>query len=135
MGNVSYQGEIGGFVFACPLGSIKAKLYGSTEHFPSILFQVLQEVEAEGFVTREIYVDTHSVNLSEAAEKSRSDFQSPNHPSVSGYSARDGLCRVSSASDWTNGKNIDVWATTPAGILLGIGRFICSLHIRFHSTI
>ena len=68
MGNVSYQGEIGGFVFACPLGSIKAKLYGSTEHFPSILFQVLQEVEAEGFVTREIYVDTHSVNLSKAAE-------------------------------------------------------------------
>jgi hypothetical protein len=43
------------------------KLYGSTEKFPSILFQVLQEIESEGFVTREIYLDTHSVNLSRAA--------------------------------------------------------------------
>ncbi len=69
MGDVSYQGGIGGYVFACPTGSIKVKLYGSTEQFPSILFQVLQEIETEGFVTREIYVDTHSVNLSRAAEE------------------------------------------------------------------
>ncbi len=65
MGDVSYQGGIGGYVFACPSGSVNIKLYGQ---FPSILFQVLQEVESEGFVTREVYMDTHSVNLSRAAE-------------------------------------------------------------------
>jgi hypothetical protein len=64
MGDVSYQGGIGRYVFAGPSGSVKTKLYGFTEQFPSILFQVLQEVESEGFVTREVYVDTHSVNLS-----------------------------------------------------------------------
>ncbi len=69
MGDMSYQGGIGGYVFACPSGAIKTKLYGSTEQFPSILFQVLQEIETEGYVTREIYVDTHSVNLSRAAEE------------------------------------------------------------------
>ena len=69
MGDMSYQGGIGGFVFACPSGAIKTKLYGSTEQFPSILFQVLQEIETEGYVTREIYVDTHSVNLSRASEE------------------------------------------------------------------
>jgi hypothetical protein len=75
MGDMSYQGGIGGFVFACPNGSIKTKLYGTTEQFPSILFQVLQEIEAEGYVTREIYVDTHSVNLSKAAEEVAAMFR------------------------------------------------------------
>jgi hypothetical protein len=75
MGDVSYQGGIGGFVFACPTGSIKTKLYGSTEQFPSCLFQVLQEIETEGYVTREIYVDTHSVNLSKAAEEVAAMFR------------------------------------------------------------
>ena len=41
MGDVSYQGGIGGFVFACPTGSIKTKLYGSTDQFPSCLFSSL----------------------------------------------------------------------------------------------
>ena len=75
MGDMSYQGGIGGFVFACPKGSVKTKLYGSTEQFPSILFQVLQEIETEGYVTREIYVDTHSVNLSKAAEEVAAMFR------------------------------------------------------------
>ena len=75
MGDMSYQGGIGGFVFACPKGSIKTKLYGTTEQFPSILFQVLQEIESEGYVTREIYVDTHSVNLSKAAEEVAAMFR------------------------------------------------------------
>ncbi len=75
MGDLSYQGGIGGFVFACPRGSVKVKLYGSTEQFPDILFQVLQEVESEGYVTREIYVDTHSVNLSKAAEEVAAMFR------------------------------------------------------------
>ena len=69
MGDLSYQGGIGGFVFACPRGSVKVKLYGTTEQFPSILFQVLQEIESEGYVTRELYVDTHSVNLSQAVKE------------------------------------------------------------------
>jgi hypothetical protein len=75
MGEMSYQMGIGGFVFACPSGSIKTKLYGLTEQFPSILFQVLQEVESEGCVTREVYVDTHSVNLSRAAEEVAAMFR------------------------------------------------------------
>jgi hypothetical protein len=45
MGPMSYEGAIGGFVFACPTGSIKQKLYGTTEQLPAILFQVLQEIE------------------------------------------------------------------------------------------
>jgi hypothetical protein len=69
MGDMSYQGGIGGFVFACPRGSVKIKLYGTSEQFPSILFQILQEIESEGYVARELYVDTHSVNLSKAAEE------------------------------------------------------------------
>jgi hypothetical protein len=87
MGDWSYQGGIGGFVFACPLGSIKVKLYGSTEHFPSILFQVLQEVESEGFVTREIYGDTHSV---EGCGRSRSEgcFESELSQSQRGHRKR-----------------------------------------------
>jgi hypothetical protein len=75
MGDVSYQGGIGDYIFACPSGSVKIKLYGSTEQFPSILFQVLQEVENEGYVTREVYVDTHSVNLSRAAEEVAAMFR------------------------------------------------------------
>jgi Fe-S-cluster-containing hydrogenase component 2 len=71
MGDVSYQGGIGGFVFACPTGSIKTKLYASTDQFPSCVFQVLQEIETEGYVTREVYVDTHSVNLSKQRKKWR----------------------------------------------------------------
>jgi hypothetical protein len=83
MGEVSYQGGIGGYVFACPSGSVKTKLYGSTEQFPSILFQVLQEVESEGFVTREVYVDTHSRNLKDpgrgSPDKAPGMFFIPNH--------------------------------------------------------
>jgi hypothetical protein len=37
MGNVSSEGAIGGFVFARPTGSIKQKLYGTTEQLPAIL--------------------------------------------------------------------------------------------------
>ena len=75
MGPISYEGAIGGFVFACPTGSIKQKLYGSTEQLPAILFQVLQEIESEGYVCRELYVDTHSVNLSRAVEEVAAMFK------------------------------------------------------------
>ena len=75
MGPISYEGAIGGFVFACPTGSIKQKLYGTTEQLPAILFQVLQEIESEGYVCRELYVDTHSVNLSRAVEEVAAMFR------------------------------------------------------------
>ena len=40
MGDPSYQGAIGGYVFACPVsGRIKVKLYATTEQYPAMLFQ------------------------------------------------------------------------------------------------
>ena len=70
MGTESYEGGIGGFVFACPVsGTIKAKLYASLEQYPAVLYQVLLEIESEGYVTREIYCDTAAVNLSQAVEE------------------------------------------------------------------
>ena len=69
MGDESYQGAKGGFVFVCPVsGSMKVKLYASTKQFPAILYQILQEVESEGFAVRELYVDTFIVNISKEAE-------------------------------------------------------------------
>ena len=76
MGDPSYQGAIGGYVFACPVsGRIKVKLYATTEQYPAMLFQILQEIETEGFVCREVYCDTHAVNLSAAAEEVASMFK------------------------------------------------------------
>ena len=75
MGDMSYEGAIGGFVFAGPTGSVKQKLYGSTEQLPAIMYQVFQEIETEGYVCRELYVDTHSVNLSRAAEEVAAMFR------------------------------------------------------------
>jgi hypothetical protein len=75
MGDMSFEGAIGGFVFACPTGSVKQKLYGTTEQLPAILFQVLQEIKGQGYVCRELYVDTHSANLSLAAEEVAAMFR------------------------------------------------------------
>jgi hypothetical protein len=70
MGTESYQGGVGGFVFVCPVsGKIKAKLYSTLEQFPAVLYQVLQEIESEGYACRELYVDTSAVNISAAAEE------------------------------------------------------------------
>jgi hypothetical protein len=70
MGTESYQGAKGGFVFTCPSsGTIKVKLYATSVQFPAILYQVLQEIEAEGYCCREVYVDTFKVNFSAAAEE------------------------------------------------------------------
>jgi hypothetical protein len=69
MGEESYQGAKGGFIFVCPVsGRMKVKLYASTKQYPAILYQVLQEVESEGYAVRELYVDTFIVNISKAAE-------------------------------------------------------------------
>jgi hypothetical protein len=51
------------------------KLYASSEQFPAILYQVLQEIEAEGYACREIYVDTFRVNFSAAAEEVAAMFK------------------------------------------------------------
>ncbi len=76
MGSTSYQGAVGGYVFVCPvLGRIKIKLYASTEQYPAMLFQILQEIESEGFICREIYCDTYAVNISAAAEEVASMFK------------------------------------------------------------
>ncbi len=77
LGEESYQGAKGGFVFVCPsTGTIKVKLYAtSEEQFPAILYQILQEVEAEGYSCREIYVDTFKVNFSAAAEEVAAMFR------------------------------------------------------------
>jgi hypothetical protein len=70
LGSESYQGGVGGFVFVCPVsGMIKTKLYSTLKQFPAVLYQVLQEIESEGYVCRELYVDTSSVNISAAAEE------------------------------------------------------------------
>ena len=94
MGDMSYEGAIGGFVFACPTGSVKQKLYGSTEQLPAIMYQVFQEIETEGYVCRELYVDTHSVNLSRAAESRGSgcNVSRQDHPCKRGDTARNGIC-------------------------------------------
>jgi hypothetical protein len=47
---------------------MKVKLYASSKQFPAILYQVLQEVESEGYAVRELYVDTFIVNISAEAE-------------------------------------------------------------------
>ncbi len=69
MGEESYQGAKVGFVFVCPVsGTMKVKLFASTKQFPAILYQILQEVETEGYAVRELYVDTFIVNISAEAE-------------------------------------------------------------------
>ncbi len=76
MGEESYQGAKEGFVFVRPsTGTIKVKLYATSEQFPAILYQVLQEIEAEGYSCREIYVDTFKVNFSVAAEEIAAMFR------------------------------------------------------------
>jgi hypothetical protein len=76
MGEDSYQGAKGGFVFVCPVsGTMKVKLYASTKQFPAILYQVLQEVKSEGYAVRELYVDTFIVNISQEAEDVAAMFE------------------------------------------------------------
>jgi hypothetical protein len=76
LGSRSYGGAKGGIVFVCPVsGSIIVKLYALMKDFPAILYQVLQQIESQGFVCREVLVDTFVVNLSEAAEEVAAIFK------------------------------------------------------------
>ena len=50
MGGESYGGAIGGFVFYCrSTKTLTNKLYASTEQFPMLLYQFLQDVERQYF--------------------------------------------------------------------------------------
>ena len=69
LGGESYEGAVGGFIFACSsTGTLRRKLYATTTQFPAILYQFLQDVERQHFMCKELYVDTYSVNLSKEAE-------------------------------------------------------------------
>ena len=69
MGGESYEGAVGGYVLVCPSsGTLRRKLYATALQFPAILYQFLCDVERQHFFCRELYVDTHSVNLSQEAE-------------------------------------------------------------------
>ena len=76
MGEVSYEGAIGGYLFKCPsTGETHHKLYASHEQFPSAVFQFLTYVEGEGNRCHELYVDTFSVNISAELEEVVALFQ------------------------------------------------------------
>jgi len=76
LGGLSHGGAKGGIVFVCPItGSLILKLYSKMTQFPAILYQVLQQVESQGFICKEIMVDTYVVNLSEAAEEVAAMFK------------------------------------------------------------
>jgi hypothetical protein len=92
MGEESYQGVKGEFALVCPSsGTIQVKLYASSELFPAILYQVLQEIVAEGYACREMYVDTFKVNFSATAEEVAAMFKvrivpvSPGTPQENAY--------------------------------------------------
>ena len=76
LGGESLEGAVGAYVFVCcATGSADVRLYASHEQFPVALHQFLVRVEAEHWKTHVIYVDTHSVNLSEDAEQVCALFQ------------------------------------------------------------
>jgi hypothetical protein len=85
MGRPSYEGAVGGFVFVDPSsGTLRQKLHATTEQFPAILHQFLADVESEHFTCEELYVDTHSVNLSKEAEDVAAMFQTKIVPTSAG---------------------------------------------------
>jgi hypothetical protein len=67
--------RVGSFLPAQLQEPVKVKLYATSEQFPAILYQILQEVEAEGYTCRELYVDTFKVNFSAAAEEVAAMFK------------------------------------------------------------
>ena len=76
MGEESYDGAIGGYLFKCPTtGDAHHKLYASHEQFPAAVFQFLTHVEGEGHRCYELYVDTFAVNISAELEEVVAMFQ------------------------------------------------------------
>ncbi len=126
MEDESYQGAKGGFVFVCPVsGTMKVKPYATTKQFPAILYQVLQEIESEGYAAREMYVDTFIVNISKEAEDVAAMFKmrivpiSAGTPQELAYAER-AVLTLAQMSRALMGS------TSLTGILLGIKRRICS---------
>ena len=125
MGTESYEGAVGGFVFVCPsFGTVRKKLYATTEQFPAILYQFLQEVETEHFVVRELYVDTYSVNLSKAAEEVAGMFKCKTVPISAGSPPRTGFRGKCSTNFGENVQSVDMWCKTPSRMDLGSCRHI-----------
>jgi hypothetical protein len=76
MGQPSYEGAIGGYLFRCPTtGETHHKLYASHEQFAAAVFQFLTHVEGEGHRCHELYVDTFAVNISSEVEEVVGLFQ------------------------------------------------------------
>jgi hypothetical protein len=76
LGCKSIEGAKGGIVCVCPVsGSVIVKLCATLKEFPAIIYQVLQYIESQSFICREIMVDTYVVNLSEAAEEVAAMFK------------------------------------------------------------
>jgi hypothetical protein len=76
LGGESYEGAVGGYLFVCPSsGAEDLRLYSSHDQFPIALHQFLVRVEAEYRRVHVLYVDTFSVNLSEATHEVAALFQ------------------------------------------------------------
>ena len=69
MGGTSYEGAIGGYLFVCPAtGADDIRFYSSHDQYPVAMYQFLTRVEAEHYKCKVMFVDTHSINISEKAE-------------------------------------------------------------------
>ena len=69
LGGTSYEGATGAYLFVCPSsGAEHLALYASGEQFAVCLSQFLRRVEAEHYHCHVLFVDTHSINISEEAE-------------------------------------------------------------------
>jgi len=85
MGDRSYEGANGGFNFVCSgTGTIEVKLKASDKQFPIVLFNFLLAVETKHRHVAELWVDTYSVNISDAAEAVAAQFHTRIRPISAG---------------------------------------------------
>ncbi len=85
LGCNSVGGAKGGIICVCPVsGPILLKLYSSLKQFPAILYQLLQDVERQEYICREIMVDIFVVNMSEVAEEVAAMFKTRIIPILAG---------------------------------------------------
>ena len=85
LGETSIEGAIGGYLFVCPsTGAEDLRLYASHEQYPVALHQFLVRVEAEHYRVHVIYCDTHSVLISEEAERVAALFKVMIKPASAG---------------------------------------------------
>lgn len=85
LGGESLEGAKGGYLFMCPsTGSEHLSLYASHEQYPIALHQFLVRVEAEHYRVHVLYVDGHSVLISEEAERVAALFKVMIKPASAG---------------------------------------------------